>query len=335
MTVHTRQIGNSKFSAIGFGAMTISASYVKADMSDDERLEVLDRAYELGCRHWDTADVYLASEELIGKWFQRTGKRDEIFLASKFGLGGERVRGDAAYIKEAIEKSLKKLQTDHIDLYYAHRVDKETPIEVTVGAMAELVKAGKVRHLGLSECSSDGLRRAHAVHPIAAVQVEYSPFVLAIEDPKISLLKTARELGVKIVAYSPLGRGFLTGQIKSVDDLEDNDFRKRIPLYRENFPKILALSDHLKAIGAKHGGTAGQAALAWLLAQGDDIIPIPGTKSVKYLEENIAAAKIALTTQDIKEIRDAIGKAGLTNTSERYPPGMTELLFVDSPPLKK
>ncbi|KAF8522656.1 Aldo/keto reductase [Gautieria morchelliformis] len=331
----TRKIGSHEFAAIGFGAMSMSAFYGSVSETDEERLQLLDRVHELGCTHWDSAEVYNDSEELIGKWFERSGKRDDIFLATKFGYTPAYGSGDPAYVKEAAERSLKRLRTECIDLYYMHRTDPKIPIEETVAAMAELVKAGKVKYLGLSECSSNTLRRAHAVHPISAVQVEYSPFSLDIEDPKIGLLETARELGVKIVAYGPLGRGLLTGRYKSVDDFEEGDFRKIIPLYQDNFPQILQVVDDLKAIGARHGATTGQIALAWVLAQGDDIIPIPGTRRIKYLEENVAAQKIQLSQDEVQTVREAVKKAGLMDASARYPPGHCEVVFADTPPLKK
>ncbi|KAF8178862.1 NADP-dependent oxidoreductase domain-containing protein [Mycena galopus ATCC 62051] len=329
-----RKIGNSTFSGIGFGAMGISSFYGAVE-SDEERFKVLDAAHAAGCTFWDTADVYGDSEELIGKWFKRTGKRADIFLCSKFGfLPTLGIDGSPAYVKTATESSLKRLDVDCIDLYYLHRADLNTPIEHTVAAMAEFVKAGKVKYLGLSEVSAATLRRAHAVHPIAALQVEYSPFTLDIEDPKIGLLATARELGVQVVAYSPLGRGLLTGQFKSPDDFGDDDFRKGIPRYSaENFPNILKLGNGLKSIGTKYGGaTAGQIALAWLLAQGDDIITIPGTKKIKYLEENIAAGKLALSAEDLEAVRDVAAEAD-AGQGERYPAAMMSLMFADTPPL--
>ncbi|KAJ6518183.1 NADP-dependent oxidoreductase domain-containing protein [Mycena vitilis] len=330
----TRKVGNSTFSAIGFGAMGISSFYGAVE-SDEERFKVLDAAHAAGCTFWDTADLYGDSEELIGKWFNRTGKRDDIFLCSKFGvrLPSRSIDGTPAYVKTATESSLKKLGVDHIDLYYLHRADPNTPIEHTVRAMAEFVKAGKVKHLGLSEVSAETLRRAHAVHPIAAVQVEYSPFSLDIEDPKIGLLAAARELGVQIVAYSPLGRGLLTGQYKSPDDFEEGDFRKMVPRFSaENFPNILKLADGLKAIGTKYNNaTAGQITLAWLLAQGNDIIPIPGTKKNKYLEENIAAGKLQLGAEDVQAVRDVAVKAD--SKGARYPEEAMKQLFADTPAL--
>ncbi|CAK5274103.1 unnamed protein product [Mycena citricolor] len=280
-----RKIGGVEVSAIGFGAMGIGGIYGPAP-PDSERFATLDAAYAAGCTMWDTADIYFDSEDLIGQWFKRTGKRDEIFLASKFGfigMSGDRViDGSPEYVRTAVEKSLSRLGVDTIDLYYLHRADPTVPIEKTVGAMAELVKEGKVKHLGLSEVSANTLRRAHAVHPIAAVQVEYSPFTLDIEDPKIALLKTCRELGVTVVAYSPLGRGLLTGAYKSSADFPEGDFRLFIERYNEkNFPNILKIVDGLGKVGEKHQASSGQIALAWLLAQGEDIIPIPGTKKIK------------------------------------------------------
>ncbi|KZT18978.1 Aldo/keto reductase [Neolentinus lepideus HHB14362 ss-1] len=340
MSLPIRKIGKDAVSAIGYGAMGIgSVAYGKAD-SDEDRLKFLDVLYESGCTNWDTANIYGDSEEIIGKWFAKTGKRKEIFLATKFGVvrppqSGRLVNGEPEYVKQCIETSLKRLQTDHVDLYYLHRADPTVPIEVTVGAMADLVKAGKVKYLGLSEISSATLRRAHAVHPITAIQMEYSPFTLDIEDEKIGLLKTARELGVTVVAYSPLGRGLLTGRYKSPDDFGEGDFRSSIPRYsKENFPNILKITDGLKAIGERHGATAGQVAIAWLLAQGDDIIPIPGTKSVKYLKENLGAASVKLTKEEAAEVR-AIAEKADASQGVRYPPGMVDMLFADTPPLEK
>ncbi|KAJ7128718.1 NADP-dependent oxidoreductase domain-containing protein [Mycena epipterygia] len=330
----TRKIGNSTFPAIGFGAMGLSAFYGSVE-SDEERFKVLDAAYAAGCTFWDTADAYQDSEELIGKWFKRTGKRADIFLATKFGFMADlTIDGSPENARKSAEASLAKLGVETIDLYYLHRADAKVPIELSVSAMAELVKEGKVKHLGLSEVSASTLRRAHAVHPIAAVQVEYSPFTLDIEDPKINLLATARELGVKIIAYSPLGRGLLTGQYKSTDDFEDTDFRKYIARYNaSNFPNILKLADGLKQIGAKYNGaTAGQVALAWLLAQGDDVIPIPGTKKIKYLNENIAAGSLNLSAEDVQAVRDVATKADAAQ-GERYPESMAAQLFCETPAL--
>ena len=244
------------------------------------------------------------------------------------------VRGDAQYVREASEKSLKRLGLDSVELYYVHRIDKTVPIEETMTVMKELVNAGKVKYIGLSECSSDTLRRAYAVHPVAAVQIEFSPFSLDIEREDIGLLKTCRELGVAIVCYSPLGRGMLGGKIRSPDDLEANDFRRMAPRFsKENFPKNLQLVDKLAALAKKKGCTPGQLTLAWILAQGDDFIPIPGTTNIKNLEENAAAAQIKLTKEEIKEIREASEKADIQG--ERYPPALAANLFADSAPKKK
>ncbi|EIN13063.1 Aldo/keto reductase [Punctularia strigosozonata HHB-11173 SS5] len=337
MALPTRKIGNDQVTAIGYGAMGISAFYGKPD-PDEVRLKFLDDLYASGCHFWDTADIYLDSEDLLGKWFQKTGKRKDIFLATKFGIvrdePGRIVNGTPEYAKKAIEKSLKRLGVDYVDLYYLHRPDPQVPIEETVTALAELVSAGKVKYIGLSEVSATTLRRAQAIHPIAAIQVEYSPFTLDIEDPQINLLNTARELGVAIVAYSPLGRGLITGQYKGPEDFEEGDFRRTVPRYsKENFPNILKLADGLKQIGERHGATAGQVALAWLLAQGDDVIPIPGTRKQKYLEENLGALKVKLTPEEVAEVRAIAQKADAAN-GPRYPPGSVDLLFAETPAWK-
>ncbi|CAL1702796.1 unnamed protein product [Somion occarium] len=333
----TRKIGNTDVTAIGFGGMRLSIQVYGQFPPDEERLKLLDAVYENGCLNWDTADVYGDSEELFGRWFKRTGKRNEIFLATKFGLrmqGGRLVNGDPEYVKEAFEKSLKRLGVDHIDLYYLHRPDPTVPIEKTVAAMAEFVKQGKVKYLGLSECSANTLRRAHAVHPISAVQTEYSPFMLDIEDEKIGLLKTAKELGISIVAYSPLGRGMLTGRYKGPEDFEEGDWRGTIPRYsKENFPNILKLVDGLKKIGERHNATAGQVALAWLLAQDEKIIPIPGTTKEKYLKENLGALNVELTPAEIQEVREVARKADATQ-GQRYEDFMMAVLYGDTPALE-
>ncbi|KAI0664869.1 Aldo/keto reductase [Cubamyces menziesii] len=340
MPLPTRKVGASDVTAIGYGAMGISAFYGKP-LPDEERFKVLDAVYENGCTFWDTANIYADSEELIGKWFKRTGKRDEIFLATKFGIVGESesdpgrtINGTPEYAVQALEASLKRLGTDYIDLWYLHRADPQVPIELSVRAMAEQVKAGNVKYIGLSEVSEQTLRRAHAVHPISAVEVEYSPFTLDIEDPKVGLLKAARELGVTIVAYSPLGRGLITGRYTSPDDFEEGDFRRQVPRYsKENFPNILKLVDGLKKIGAKYNATPGQIALAWLLAQGEDVIPIPGTTKIPNLKENLDAANIKLTPEDIQEVRRIANEADASN-GPRYPPRLYAVLFANTPPLQ-
>ncbi|KAB5596352.1 Aldo/keto reductase [Ceratobasidium theobromae] len=330
-TLPTRRIGKDNVTAIGFGAMGIGGLDYGSNVGGYEtRFKVLDKLFELGCTNWDTADIYGDSEELIGSWFKRTGKRDQIFLATKFGITMKGPCGTPEYIEQQIGQSLKRLGVDTIDLYYVHRIDKTVPIETTMGALVKLVNAGKIRYIGLSEPSPATLRRAHKVHPIAAIQVEYSPFVLDIEQ-KGHLLETARELGVAVVAYSPLGRGLITGQITSYDGIPSDDIRKRIPKYSEaNFPKILSLVNKFKEIGARHNATAGQVGLAFMLAQGDDILPIPGTKSVRYVEENLGALKIKLSTGDVKAIRQAITETELTG--DQYPPGgYMEDLYLDTP----
>ncbi|KAI5830174.1 Aldo/keto reductase [Schizophyllum commune Tattone D] len=344
MSYPPRKIGDATFGPLGYGLMWgVYDPQGLASSTDDERFAVLDAALQAGCNFWDTADIYPGSEEAVGKWLAKTGRRKEIFLATKFGFvkrpahakaGEKLLDGSPKYVHEAVERSLKKLGTDYIDLYYLHRADSDTSIEHTVGAMAELVKQGKVKHLGLSEVSAKTLRRAHAVHPIAAVQVEYSPFTLDIEDPNIGLLQAARELGVKVVAYSPLGRGLLTGEIKSAADITD-PFRSSIPKYNvENFPRILNLVKELEAIGQKYNASSGQVALAWILAQGDDFIPIPCTTKVKNLEHNVAALNLKLSNEDLASIRRHAEEidAALRGIA-RYPPGVQETLFSETPEL--
>ncbi|KAL8764593.1 MAG: hypothetical protein Q9209_007962 [Squamulea sp. 1 TL-2023] len=335
----TRQLGKNgpPVTALGFGAMGLSAFY-GAPASDEERFKLLDRAYELGETNWDSADIYMDSEDLIGKWFQRTGKRNDIFIATKFAnkfnLDGTReLRSDPPYVREACHKSLSRLGIQCIDLYYCHRVDGKTPIEHTVQAMAELQKEGLIKYIGLSEVSSETLRRAEKVVHIDAVQIEYSPFTMDIEDPAIGLLATCRELGVAVIAYSPLGRGMITGAYTSPADFEENDFRRHAPRFsEENFPKNLELVDRLKSIADRKKCTTGQLTLAWLMKQGDDIIPIPGTKKLKYLEENIGALEVKISDEENKEIRKAVEGAEVHGI--RYPPAMASALFADTPPLE-
>jgi len=335
-----RKLGNEQVSALGLGCMGMTHSYAhKDDPEEAERknLEVLTRAADLGQTFWDTSNIYgpFTNEELIGKWFKLTGRRKEIFLATKFGIYNDpetkqtRVRGDREYIRECIEGSLKRLGVDYVDLYYQHRVDVDTRIEDTVSAMAELVQEGKVRYLGLSECSERTLRRAHKIHPIAAVQVEYSLFSLDIEREEIGIKKACDELGVTIVAYSPLGRGFLTGQFKSRSDFEPNDGRLRFPRFsEENFANNLKLVDSVSELAKKKGVTPGQLALAWLLKQGQNVIPIPGTRQLKNLGENWAALKIDFTEEELREIREVAEKAEVKG--ERYDAGRVSLCYADS-----
>ncbi|KAF9057537.1 NADP-dependent oxidoreductase domain-containing protein [Panaeolus papilionaceus] len=331
MSLPTHKIGNDDVTAIGFGLMGLSAFYGAIE-NDEERFKVLDTAVELGCTNWDSADIYGDNEDLIGKWFKRTGKRNEIFLATKFGVTPQGPNGKPDYVRSACEKSLKRLGIDTIDLYYLHVLPIEVPIVTTVSAMAELVKQGKVRYLGLSEISAATLRRAHAVHPITAVQVEYSPFFLDIEDERIGLLKACRELDIAVVAYSPLGRGMLTGTYKSNEAIPADDWRKTIPRFNnDNFPNILKLVDDFQEIGKKHNATAGQVALAWLLAQGNDIVPIPGTKKIKYLKENLDALKVKLSSQEVNEIRSFAERANKDITGDRYPTASMGYVFADTP----
>jgi len=306
--MRTRTLGQGlTVSEQGLGCMGMSAFYGQGD--DGESIATIHRALELGITFLDTAELYGRgrNEELVGKAIR--GKRDEYVVATKFmGIFSEsrRIDGSPGYVRHAIEGSLQRLGTDHVDLYYQHRVDPETPIEETVGAMAELVTAGKVRYLGLSEASAATIRRAHAVHPIAALQSEYS---LWTRDPEGEILDTLRELGIGLVAYSPLGRGFLAGRFTSPDDLEDGDFRKSHPRFTgENLERNMQLADRVKEIAQAKGVTPAQVAIAWVLLRGDDVVPIPGTKRRTYLEQNAAASEVALTAGEIAEL-DSIGEA--------------------------
>ncbi len=307
-------------SAQGLGCMGMSEFYGSTD--EDEAIATVHRAIELGVDFIDTADMYgpFTNEMLVGKAI--AGRRDEVVLATKFanvrGANGEflGVRGDAAYVREACDASLKRLGVDHIDLYYQHRVDPDTPIEETVGAMAQLVEQGKVRHLGLSEAAPETIRRAHAVHPISALQTEYS---LWTRDVERKILPTVRELGIGFVAYSPLGRGFLTGRIQSPEDLHEGDSRRSGYFPRfvgENLQRNLDLVERVKEIAAEKGVAPAQLALAWVMAQGEDILPIPGTKRRTYLEENAAAVDVALTGDELARI-DEVAPVG-AGAGERY-----------------
>lgn len=281
--------------------------------------------------------MYGDSEVLIGKWFKmHPERRGDIFLATKFAItaseAGLGIDSSPEYCRKACEKSLQKLGIDCIDLYYIHRLDEKTPIEKTIQEMVKLKNEGKIKHFGISECSSTSLRRAHAVHPIAAVQVEYNPWDLAIENEDgTNLLSTCRELGVATVAYSPLGRGILTGQVRSTEDFAPDDYRRILERYNaENFPKNLAVVDKLAEIAKTKDATPGQLALAWLLKQGNDIIPIPGTKRIKYLEENVGAAKVQVTDEEEREIRRKVDEAGVRGA--RTPQGLLNV-YADTPSL--
>lgn len=334
----TRQLGKDgpKVTALGYGAMGLSSYYFPA-APDEERLHFLDYVYKSGVLNWDTSDVYGDSEELLGKWFAKTGKRNDIFLATKGGAGVDEegnalIRSDPGYIKEACNRSLKKLGVTHVDMYYIHRLDKVTPVEKTVAAMVELKNEGKIHYLGLSECSETTLRRALVtifrvtvsknpilliltewlyrckVHHISAVQIEYNPFSLDIEQN--GLLEACRELGVAVVCYSPLGRGFLTGQFRSPDDFPEGDIRRFLPRFSpENFPKNLKIVEAFEEIARAKNVKVGSLSLAWLLSQGNDIIPIPGTTKPANLDANIEALSITVTTEENAKIRAVVEAA--------------------------
>ena len=310
-------------SELGLGCMGMSEFYGTGD--EDESIATIHRAIDLGVTFIDTADIYgpFTNEKLVGKAI--ADRREQVVLATKFGnvrdeegnfLG---VNGKPDYVREACDASLSRLGIDHIDLYYQHRVDPETPIEETVGAMKELVDAGKVRYLGLSEAGTESIRKANAVHPISALQSEYSLFTRDVED---EVLPTVRELGIGFVPYSPLGRGFLAGRWRGLDDMPEDDTRgARFPRFaKENFEKNLVLADRIREVADGKGITPGQLALAWLLAQGDDIVPIPGTKRRKYLEDNAGAASVTLTEDDLAIIEEAMPRGSAAG--ERYPEAM-------------
>jgi aryl-alcohol dehydrogenase-like predicted oxidoreductase len=316
--MQTRRLGSLKTSAIGLGCMGMSEFYGTAD--EAEAVRTIHRALELGVNLLDTADAYgpYSNEQLVGRAIR--DRRDEVVLATKFGNvrdpDGTRlgIRGDRSYVLQACEASLQRLGTDHVDLYYQHRVDPDTPIEETVGAMAELVEQGKVRHLGLSEAAPETIRRAYGTHPITALQTEYS---LWSRDPEDEILPTVRELGIGFVAYSPLGRGFLSGRFRSPDDLPEGDFRRSNPRFQgKNFDRNLALVERVEELAAEKDCTPGQLALAWVLAQGDDVVPIPGTTTVEHLEENVAALEVELTPRDLADLEAVFPKGAAAG--ERY-----------------
>lgn len=317
-----RQLGQQGLdvSAIGLGCMGMSWAYGEAD--EDESLRVLDRAFELGINFWDTAELYgpFKNEELLGRALKNK-PREKLIIATKFGFTANEngqmtiLNSTPSHIKKTIEGSLKRLNTDYIDLYYQHRLDPSTPIEDTVAAMADLVQAGKVKYIGLSEVSTETIRRAHKVYPVTAVQSEYSLWERSVED---NILPTLRELGIGFVAYSPIGRGFLTGKIKDKTQLDQNDRRRDHPRFQdENINHNFLLVDVLNEIAATHNATPAQIAIAWVLRQGNDIVPIPGTKHIKYLEENAASANLKISDNAWERINQTL--ATFQTAGERYP----------------
>ncbi len=326
MTLPLRRLGAAGpvVSALGLGCMGMSEFYGPADAAESRA--TLDRALDLGVTFYDTADMYgpYTNEELLGGWLRDRGARARVVVATKFGIVRDLadptrrgVSGRPEYVRASCEGSLRRLGVDHVDLYYQHRVDPDVPIEETVGAMARLVEEGKVLHLGLSEAGAETIRRAHAVHPIAAVQSEYS---LWSRDPEDEVLPACRALGVGFVPYSPLGRGFLTGEIRTPDDLAPDDFRRGNPRFQgENFQRNLDLVARVREVARERGCTPAQLALAWLLAKGDDLVPIPGTKRAARLEENVAASEIVLSADDVARIEAAAPQGAAAG--ERYPVG--------------
>ncbi|WP_460096470.1 aldo/keto reductase [Pseudomonas sp. S3_C01] len=319
----TRQLGHRgpHVSSIGLGCMGMSDFYTTG-VDEREAIATLHRAVELGVTLFDTADMYgpHTNEELLGRALR--GKRENLYLASKFGLvrssdpHARGVNGRPDYVRQSVEGSLKRLDTDYLDLYYQHRIDPEVPVEETIGAMAELVKAGKVRHIGISEASAETIQRAHAVHPLAAVQSEYS--LWSREPEHNGVLDTCRRLGIAFVAYSPLGRGFLTGELKSPEDFAADDYRRFNPRFQaDNFNRNLALVERVKALALDKGISTAQLALAWVLAQGDHVIPIPGTKQRKYLESNVAAASVMLSADELAQLDGIFAGEGAV-AGDRY-----------------
>jgi aryl-alcohol dehydrogenase-like predicted oxidoreductase len=327
--MQTRQLGRSGLtvSALGLGCMGMSEFYGRGDQA--ESIATIHRAIELGVTFLDTADVYgpFKNEELVGRAIR--GKRDQLVIATKFGIlrdpndpKARGVSGRPEYVRKACDASLKRLGIDHIDLYYQHRVDPNTPIEDTVGALADLINEGRIRHIGLSEASPKTIRRAAKVHPITALQTEYS---LWSRDPEDEILATCRELGIGFVAYSPLGRGFLTGQIKRFEDFAEDDFRRNISRFQgENFQKNLDLVAKVEEIAKQKNCTSSQLALAWVLAQGEDLVPIPGTKRRHYLEENLKALDVQLTPADLQRIEEAFPRGAAAGP--RYSEQMMKLI---------
>ncbi|WET80457.1 aldo/keto reductase [Amycolatopsis sp. QT-25] len=327
-TLPTRGLGTLEVGAQGLGCMGMSEFYGQGD--DTESIATIHRALELGVTLIDTADMYGfgRNEELVGRAL--AGKRDQVVLATKFGIVRDEadpskrgIRGDEFYVRQQVEASLRRLNVDHIDLYYQHRVDPDVPIEETAGALSSLVEQGKIRHVGLSEAGPETIRRAHAVHPVTAVQTEWSLWSRDIEN---EVVPVCRELGIGLVPYSPLGRGFLTGRFKSKEDFAEGDFRQTTqPRFAEgNLERNLAMVEALRALAERKGVTAGQLALAWVQAQGEDVVPIPGTKRRKYLEENVAAVGLKLTAEDVAAIEEAVPADAVAG--ERYPEAAMRLL---------
>ncbi|RZT87962.1 aryl-alcohol dehydrogenase-like predicted oxidoreductase [Pseudonocardia sediminis] len=319
MTIGTRQLGSLTVSSQGLGCMGMSQAY--GDTSDrTESIATIHRALELGVTLLDTANVYGsgANEELVGQAI--ADRRDQVVLATKFGIvrdaeGNQSAQGDPDYVRQCCDESLRRLGVDHIDLYYQHRIDSDVPTEDTVGALAELIEAGKIRHYGLSECGADTIRRAHAVHPVTAVQSEWSLWTRGIED---TVAPTCAELGIGVVPFSPLGRGFLTGAITSAAQLGEGDMRKGMPRFGEdNMAANLAIVDALKVLADERGVTAGQLALAWVQSRGENVVPIPGTKRRTYLEQNVTAAELELTADEIAAIEAAAPPEAVAG--DRYP----------------
>ncbi|TCV68377.1 aldo/keto reductase [Pseudomonas fluorescens] len=319
----TRQLGQygPNVSSIGLGCMGMSDFYTTG-VDEGEATATLHRALELGVTLFDTADMYgpYTNEQLLGRALR--GKRESLYLASKFGLvrssdpHARGVNGRPEYVRQSVEGSLKRLATDYLDLYYQHRIDPQVPVEETIGAMAELVKAGKVRHIGISEASAETIQRAHAVHPLAAVQSEYS--LWSREPEHNGVLDTCKRLGIAFVAYSPLGRGFLTGELKSPEDFAADDYRRFSPRFQaDNFQRNLALVERVKALAADKGISASQLALGWVLAQGDHVIAIPGTKQRKYLESNVAAASVVLSADELAQLDEIFAGEGVV-AGDRY-----------------
>ncbi|WP_020662607.1 aldo/keto reductase [Amycolatopsis benzoatilytica] len=323
--IGTRKLGALEVGAQGLGCMGMSQAYGVRD-NDGESIATVHRALELGVTLIDTANVYGAgeNEKLVGRAL--ADRRDQAVLATKFGIvhteSGMTARGDAAYVKQCCDESLQRLGVDHIDLYYQHRVDPNVPIEETWGALAELAEAGKIRYAGISEAGAETIRRAHAVHPVTALQSEWSLWTRGIED---EILGTCQELGIGIVPFSPLGRGFLTGAVKSAQDLPDGDMRRNLPRFAEdNLARNLAIVDALQALAEAKGVTAGQLALAWVQSKGPDVVPIPGTKRRTYLEENVAAAGLALSEEDIAAIERAAPADAVAGA--RYPEALQRVV---------